>query len=90
MEAPGIQKRKLIDLKPFVFDALSAEASRRKISLKRLIENTLEEQASQIMPESTTGVKLSPAIRRLIGSAKPVSGSSVDFEDERLKYLLSK
>ena len=76
--------RKLIDIKPAVFEGLSREAARQGISLKRYIESLLE----QACPKPS--VEVSPKILRLIGSAKPSKGQVEDIDDDRLQYLLSK
>ncbi|MBP5397498.1 MAG: hypothetical protein J6Y32_02535 [Bacteroidales bacterium] len=78
------RRRKLIDLNPLVFDQLSFEARRQNVSLKRLIENILEEAARPAKGE------FGPAIMRMVGSAKPTSGVLEDIDDDRLRYLLSK
>ncbi len=77
-------KRKLIDIKPAVFDALSIEASRQGVSLKRFIEDLLENSC----PPVKTSV--SPKIQRLIGSAVPKGKNLESIQDDRLQYLLSK
>lgn len=76
--------RKLIDLKPSVFDALSLEAAREGVSLKRFIESVLEKTCI------STRNEVSPGIRRLIGSALPKNADYSKIEDDRLQYLLSK
>lgn len=86
METSVASKRKLIDIKQPVFDALSLEASRRKLSLKRYIEELLED-ASRSSNAISGGY--SPAVARLIGSAVP-KGKGRDLNDDRLRYLLSK
>lgn len=75
--------RKLIDLKPSVFDALSIEAGRQGVSLKRLIENLLENACPR-------RERLPEGISRLIGSALPIDKDLSALDDERLQYLLSK
>lgn len=79
--------RKLIDIKAPVFYTLSAEASRRKISLKRLIEEMLEKEAAS---KNRKTPFLSPSVRRLVGSAKPETIDLEAIKDDRLQYLLSK
>ena len=75
--------RKLIDINPAVFEALSLEASRQGVSLKRFIEDLLVKACpKRTIP--TTGIS------RLIGSALPKDGNVSCIEDDRLKYLLSK
>ncbi|MBR4826697.1 MAG: hypothetical protein IKZ91_02295 [Bacteroidales bacterium] len=75
--------RKLIDIKPTVFDALSLEAARQGVSLKRFIEDLLEKAC----PKRTVPMT---GIGRLIGSALPKDGDVSSIEDDRLQYLLSK
>jgi hypothetical protein len=76
--------RKLIDIKPAVFESLSLEAERRGISLKRHIENILEEACPRKKVGGTSGISC------LIGSALP-SGADIDsLSDDRIQYLLSK
>lgn len=70
-------KRKLIDIK------------KKSISLKRLIENKLEEAAREYNSCNAGNLEVSPNIRRLIGSAKPVKDLT-EIEDDRLQYILSK
>ncbi|MBO7544755.1 MAG: hypothetical protein J6T02_04175 [Bacteroidales bacterium] len=83
MERTATLHRKLIDIKPSVFESLSQEASRQGVSLKRFIEDLLERSCPRReVPES--------GISRLIGSALPKSGDLVSINDDRLKYLLSK
>ena len=84
MIAVSTPHRKLIDIKPEVFDGLSAQAARKGISLKRLIENILEEACPVEKKE------FSPSVNRIIGSAIPQGKKLSDIEDERFKYLLSK
>ena len=83
MEQASAAHRKLIDLKPAVFNALSSEAARNGISLKRHIENLLE------MACPKPSVKES-GISRLIGSALPKESDYSSINDDRLQYLLSK
>ena len=85
MESVAI-KRKLIDLKPDVFRGLSLKAREKGVTLKRYIENVLEEDAAYTDASIPAGVT-SPKIISLIGLAK---GANIDWEEERLKYLLSK
>ena len=82
-------KRKLIDIKQPVFQILSLEAEKESISLKRLIENKLEEAAMQYNLRNAGNLEVSPNIRRLIGSAKPAKDLA-EIEDDRLQYILSK
>lgn len=84
METVAAPHRKLIDIKPAVFDGLSKEAARQGVSLKRYIEDLLE----QACPRPS--LEVSPKILRLIGSAKPSKGQVEEIDDDRLQYLLSK
>lgn len=81
---PVASHRKLIDLKPAVFDTLSEEAKYQGVSLKRYIERILEEATVAHTAE------FSPKISRLIGSALPEGKDLSGIEDDRLQYLLSK
>lgn len=83
MEA-SVAHRKLIDIKPAVFESLSLEAARKGVSLKRYIEEMLEKSCPR------PGAKNESGIGRLIGSAIPKSVDIYSIEDDRLKYLLSK
>jgi len=76
--------RKLIDIKPAVFESLSLEAARNGVSLKRYIEETLEKACRR--PE----IKRESGIGRLIGSALPKNVDIYTIDDDRLQYLLSK
>ena len=82
-------KRKLIDIKQPVFLILSREAEEKSVSLKRLIEEMLEQAALQYSSRQAGEKELSPNIRRLIGSAKPAQDLA-EIEDDRLQYILSK
>lgn len=79
--------RKLIDLRQPVYYALSKEAASRSVSLKRHIENLLEEHAQRL---SNNKKVYSSSINRLIGSAKPTGIDLSSIKDDRLQYLLSK
>ena len=83
METTAIH-RKLIDIKPLVFEELTMQAQIRGISLKRYIENLLEETCVSCKSS------YSPGISRLIGSARPKGIDLTSIEDDRLQYLLSK
>jgi macrodomain Ter protein organizer (MatP/YcbG family) len=83
-------KRKLIDIRQPVFDTLSNEARRRNVSLKRLIESTLNEAARQFEEDRLNERTSMDVLGKLIGSAKPHSGQIDDVRDDRLQYLLSK
>ena len=83
---PVANKRKLIDLRPEVFRGLSLKARKRGVTLKRYIENVLEEDAADAETPIPSGVT-SPKVISLIGLAK---GADMDWEEERLNYLLSK
>lgn len=76
--------RKLIDIKPAVFESLSLEAAREGVSLKRYIEEMLEKACPR--PE----VNRNNGIGRLIGSAIPKDVDIYSIDDDRLQYLLSK
>ena len=77
-------RRKLIDLKPAVFESLSLEAQRQGVSLKRLIESLLESACPRLSAGAESGIS------RLIGSALPKDTEISSIKDERLNYLLSK
>ena len=82
-------KRKLVDIKAPVFEVLSSKAKGKNVSLKRYIEELLEEDARQKGFTKVQGVT-DERILRLIGSAKPAGGNNADIQDERLQYILSK
>ena len=80
--------RKLIDIKAPVFNCLALKAKRKGVSLKRYIEDLLEEDAYEehrAVPAGVTDEK----ILSLIGLAKPTIRPS-DLEDDRLQYILNK
>ena len=80
--------RKLIDIKAPVFQNLTIKAKRKGVSLKRDIEDLLEEDArddQHAAPEGVTDGK----ILSLIGMAKPAIRPA-DLDDERLQYILNK
>ena len=80
--------RKLIDIKAPTFRSLSFKAKRKGVSLKRYIEDLLEESAMSGEQPSPDGVT-DRRILSLIGIAKPdISMESI--EDEKLQYILSK
>jgi len=85
--ATAVLKRKLIDIQPSVFEKLSVKASRNGVSLKRYIEKVLEDDSADVDAIAPEGVH-SARIISLIGIAK--AAASTDWEEERLKYLLSK
>lgn len=88
METAVKTHRKLIDIKVPVMNALSLEAQKRQVSLKKYIEDMLEE--SVYSGKSFGSSEFSPAINRIIGSAK-IKGMDLDkIQDDRLQYLLSK
>ncbi|MBQ8061360.1 MAG: hypothetical protein IJ205_05415 [Bacteroidales bacterium] len=83
--------RKLIDIKAPVFKALKGKAQMKGVSLKRYIEDLLEEDSMRgraTVPEGVTD----PRIISLIGVAKPLTrtGRGEEEEDDRLNYILSK
>ena len=84
MNTGSASHRKLIDIKPSVFDSLSREAGRRGISLKKHIENILEAACPK------RSVHTDSPIAPLIGSAIPAGKDISSIKDERLDYLLSK
>ena len=83
MDQASAAHRKLIDLKPAVFNALSSEAARNGVSLKRHIEIILERACPKPSVQES-------GISRLIGSALPKDSDYSSIADERLQYLLSK
>ena len=80
--------RKLIDIKAPVFNSLSLKAKRKGVSLKRYIEDLLEEDAYEKHRAAPAGVT-DEKILSLIGLAKPSLRPS-DLEDDRLQYILNK
>ncbi len=89
MEARPNNHRKLIDLSEAVFETRSMDAEQKKVSLKRYIENLLQERA-KALDDAVNSLDISPSVLRLVGSALPAKGKVEDIEDDRLKYLLSK
>ncbi|MBQ9476186.1 MAG: hypothetical protein IJU63_00175 [Bacteroidales bacterium] len=81
-------KRKLIDLKGPVVEALSLQAHRQGVSLKKYIELVLERDALQHQSELARHAT-DPRITGLIGIARPAL-KKVDPADDRAQYLLSK
>lgn len=58
-------KRKLIDIKHPVIQILSLEAEKKSISLKRLIENKLEEAARETHYVLLSGIiRIEPSLMR--------------------------
>lgn len=84
MNTATTMHRKLIDIRRDVFISLSLEAEKKGISLKKYIENLLEEACPRREEKISTG------IGRLIGSARPDKGKLSEIKDDRLQYLLSK
>lgn len=80
--------RKLIDIKAPVFNCLTLKAKRKGVSLKRYIEDLLEEDAYEEHRAAPAGVT-DEKILSLIGLAKPSLRPS-DLEDDRLQYILNK
>ena len=80
--------RKLIDIKAPVFNSLALKAKRKGVSLKRYIEDLLEEDAYEEPRAAPAGVT-DGKILSLIGLAKPTLRPS-DLEDDRLQYILNK
>ena len=89
METLAQNHRKLIDLSAPVFETLSMDAGRQNVSLKRYIENLLNERA-KLLNDTASSLKISPSVFRLVGSALPSKGKVEDIADDRLRYLLSK
>jgi hypothetical protein len=89
MESIAIPKRKLIDIKPGVFEALTVKAKGKSMSLKSYIEHLLEEDVKERPHPVVQGVS-DNRILKLIGSAKSVGNNADDIRDERLQYILSK
>ena len=87
--ANAYSHRKLIDLSGQVFDVLSLDAVRQRVSLKKYIENMLDERARDLSSKADAS-GISPEILRLVGSALPKDGRVEDIKDDRLEYLLSK
>jgi len=87
METVTTARRKLIDIQANTFNALQAEASRKRLSLKKYIEGILDQEAQVIRRQQ---MKMNPQILRLVGSARPKTHSLSDIDDERLHYILSK
>ena len=83
-----VSKRKLIDIRMPVFSVLSLQASKAGVSLKKYIENLLEAEAERAWPAVPSEVT-DPRILSLIGIAKDVD-SSIDPDDDRMRYILSK
>ena len=81
--------RKLIDVPDPVFETLSMDAYRKRVSLKKYIENLLHEKA-MALNAAADSLEVSPSVFRLVGSALPAKGKVEDIADDRLKYLLSK
>lgn len=79
--------RKLIDIQTPAFEALQQEAARKNISLKRYIENLLDQEAAGIRLRQR---ELNPGVLRLLGSAIPKDRSIAEIDDDRLRYILSK
>ena len=80
--------RKLIDIKAPTFRALSYKARRKGVSLKRYIEDLLDESSMSDEFPSPEGVT-DQRILSLIGMAKPTVPSE-GITDEKLHYILSK
>lgn len=85
MSTAAQNHRKLIDIKPEVFEFLSQEASRQGVSLKKYIENLLEDACPK---EGKTVADSS--ISHLLGSALPKHGTLASINDERLRHILAK
>lgn len=81
-------KRKLIDIKPSVFDSLTIQARGRGVSLKRYIEELLEEESQKRESGIPSSVK-DPRIIGLLGIGKRAV-AALDPNDDRAQYILSK
>ena len=81
-------KRKLIDIKPDVFDTLTVLARGKSMSLKKYIEMLLEEESARRAPSIPASVTDARVIG-LLGMAKHAAGA-LDPDDERAQYILSK
>lgn len=81
-------KRKLIDIKPNVFDSLTIQARERGVSLKRYIEELLEEESQKRESGIPPTVK-DARIIGLLGIGKRAV-AALDPNDDRAQYILSK
>ena len=82
--------RKLIDIKAPIMSRLSIKAAARGVSLKKYIENLLEENAADISRDEKLTKITSSKIRNLVGIAQLHNRERSNTEDERLQYILSK
>ena len=81
-------KRKLIDIKPDVFDSLTIMARERGVSLKKYIEDLLEEESHKRESGIPPSVK-DARIIGLLGIGKRAV-AALDASDDRAQYILSK
>ena len=88
MQAVTQKRRKLIDLDPSVFEALTVQARGKGVSLKQYIEMLLKEESQKRAPAIPKSVT-SPRVIGLVGIAKRVL-DSIDPNDDRAMYILSK
>ena len=80
--------RKLIDIKPAVFESLTVMAKGQNMSLKKYIETLLEKESSQRLssiPPTLTDLR----VINLLGLAKRAV-KDLDSDDDRAQYILSK
>ena len=87
MQTVTQKRRKLIDIDPSVFEALTIQARGKGVSLKQYIE-TLKEESQKRAPAIPKSVT-SPRVIGLVGIAKRVL-DSIDPNDDRAMYILSK
>lgn len=81
-------KRKLIDIKPNVFDSLTIQARGKGVSLKKYIEDLLDEESQKNASGIPPTVK-DPRIIGLLGIGKRAV-AALDPNDDRAQYILSK
>ena len=81
-------KRKLIDIKPAVFDSLMVQAKGGGLSLKKYIEALLERESQKSGHGIPHSVKDARVIS-LVGIGKRAV-AALDPNDERAQYILSK
>ena len=78
--------RKLIDIKNPILDMLKSRAKKKGVSLKRYMEDVLEEDA---MRHDVDLSGIDPRVRSLIGIVRQPSGEEL-ASDEKARYILSK
>ena len=82
--------RKLIDINGPVMHRLSIKAANAGVSLKKYIENLLEEDSLSEGPYTTVPGVTSPRVLGLVGIARSIKKGLSHPEDEKLNYILSK